>query len=143
MTGAEKLALTQRSYAAFSPLDLEAIVPLYHPECEWRMGAGRAAFGTDAFHGHDGLRQFVSAIDEVAESYAAEIDEARISRAGTLLISNTTHARSRGTHIELSSSGWQAIGFRDGLILQVVQYDGPPPGWAEATAVDLGLTADA
>jgi hypothetical protein len=133
VTPAEKLGLTQRCYAAFSPVDIEAIVPLFHPECEWRMAPGRAAFGADVFRGHAGLRELVAVIEEGAESYAAEIDEARITREGVLLLTNTTRARSRGAaHVELSSKGWQAIEFRDGLILSVGQFGGPPPGWDEA-----------
>jgi SnoaL-like domain len=135
VTPAEKLALAERSYAAFSPLDIEAIIPLFHPECEWRMAPGRAVFGTDAYRGHDGLREFVSAIDEGAESYAAEINEAKIRPTGAVLLRNTTHARSRGTHIELSSNGWHEVEFRDRLILSVAQFDGPPPGWDEATPI--------
>jgi hypothetical protein len=135
MTPAEKLTLAQRSYAAFSPLDVKAIIPLFHPECEWRMAPGRGVFGTDAYCGHDGLREFVSAIDEGAESYAAEINEARITRQGVLLLSNTTQGRSRATHIELSSRGWQEIEFRDGLISSVAQFDGPPPRWDQATPI--------
>ena len=62
MTSAEKLALTQRSYAAFGRLDSEALIPLYDPDCEWRMGSMAAAFGTEAFRGHDGRRDLVAAI---------------------------------------------------------------------------------
>ena len=133
MTPAEKLALARRAYAAFSPPDIASITLLYNPECEWRMAPGRAAFGTDAFHGHDGLRELVSFIEEAADSYAAEIDEARITREGALLLCNTTHARSSGAaQLELSSKGWQAIEFRDGLILSITQFPGPPPGWDDA-----------
>jgi SnoaL-like domain len=135
VTPAEKLALAQRFYAAFSPLDIGAIIPLFHPECGWRMAPGRAVFGTDAYRGHAGLREFVSAIDEGAESYAAEIDQAKIRSDGALLLRNTTQARSRGTHIELSSKGWQEIEFRDGLILSVAQFGEPPPGWDDATPI--------
>jgi hypothetical protein len=135
VTPAERLALAERSYAAFSPLDIEVIIQLFHPECEWRMAPGRAVFGSDAYRGHDGLREFVSAIDEGAESYAAEVDQAKIWIDGALLLRNTTRARSRGTHIELSSKGWQEIEFRDGLILSVAQFDGPPHGWDEATHI--------
>jgi hypothetical protein len=47
---AEKLALCRRSYAAFSDrLDIDAVLLLYHPECEWRMGSMGAAFGTESF----------------------------------------------------------------------------------------------
>jgi hypothetical protein len=136
VTPAEKLALAQRAYAAFSPLDINAILPLYHPECEWRMAPGREVFGTDVFRGHDGLRAFVAFIDEATETYAAQIDEARLMPEGALLVSNTTYARSSGAAgMALSSRGWQALEFRDGLILSIVQFGETPPGWAEAKPV--------
>lgn len=74
MAPAEKLALAQRSYAAFNAgLDIDALLPLYHPDCEWRMGPTAAAFGTDAFRGHDGLRAWVAALDEGFETWAIEM----------------------------------------------------------------------
>ena len=142
MTPAEKLAFAKQSYAAFSPPDIDAIISLYHPECEWRLGYIGAALGTQAFHGHDGLRALVSAIEEGFEGYAAELNEAKISRDGVLLLSGHNHARSRDTHIELAMQVSQEMDFRDDLILSVVQLDEPPPGWNEATPLDLRLTPD-
>ncbi len=53
LTPATKLALCQRSYTAFSHgPDVDALLALYHPECEWRLGSMGAAFGTEAFDGH-------------------------------------------------------------------------------------------
>lgn len=44
MTSAEKLALMKRSYAAFTDgLDIEALIQLCHPDCEWRNGPPRTA----------------------------------------------------------------------------------------------------
>ena len=136
MTAAEKLALAQRSYAAFSAgLDVEALIPLYHPECEWRVGYIGAALGTDIFRGHDGLREIASAIDEGFQSYATEIDEAKTTREGVLLLRFHIQARSRGTHIELSLQAWQQIEFSDDLILSVAQFDERPTGWDDATPI--------
>lgn len=136
MTPAEKLALAQRSYAAFSTgPDIEALIPLYHPQCEWRVGYMGAALGTDVFRGHHGLREIVAAIDEGFESYAVEIDEAKITRENALLLRFHIRARSRGTHMELSSEAWQEIESRHGVILSVAQLDEPPPGWDEATPI--------
>jgi hypothetical protein len=133
VTPAEKLALAERSYAAFSAgLDIEALIPLYHPECEWRLGHIGAALGTEAFCGHDGLRALVSAPGEGFESYAAEIDEAKITREGVLLLRGHVDTRSRGTHMELSMEIWQEIEFRNGLAFNLVQFDKPPAGWDEA-----------
>src|SRR6202030_3155696 len=111
-----KLELAQRSYAAFSAgLDIEALIPLYHPECEWHLGHIGAALGTEAFRGHDGLRALVSALGEGFESYTAEIDEAKITREGVLLLCGHLDTRSRGTQMHLSMRVWQEIEFREGL----------------------------
>lgn len=136
MTPAEKLALARRSYAAFSAgLDIESLIPLYHPQCEWRLGHIGAALGTDAFRGHDGLRALVSALGEGFEDYAAEIDEAKITSEGVLLLRGHVDTRSRGTHMELSMKMWQEIEFREGLAFNLVQFDRPPAAWDEATHV--------
>jgi ketosteroid isomerase-like protein len=137
VTPAEKLAVAQRSYAAFSAgPDIEALIPLYHPECEWRMGPMGAAFGTESFRGHDGLRAWASAIDEGLDGFAAVIDEAGITPEGVVLLRGHGNARSRGTHMELSMPAfWQQIEFRDDLIVSIVQYDESPPGWDGATPI--------
>lgn len=142
MTPAEKLALVQRGYAAFSRLDSDALIPLYHPECEWRVGSMGAAFGTEAFRGHSGLREFVTGISEGVDSYATEIVEARVTREGVLLVAFVVRAQASYTKIDFTFKAWQEIEFRDGLVLSVAHSDEPPPGWDEATPLDLGLTPD-
>jgi hypothetical protein len=135
VTPAEKLALARRSYDAFSPPDIEALIPLYHSECEWHMGPVGAALGTGVFRGHDGLRAWASELVEGFESFATRIVEARITSEGVLLVEGHNDARSRSIHMELSMSFWQEIEFRDGLVLTVVHFDQPPAGWDEATSI--------
>ncbi len=142
MTLAEKLALAQRSYAAFGRLDSEALIPLYHTECEWRMGSMGAAFGTEAFRGHSGLRELVTAISEGVDSYLPEIVEARVTREEALLVAFVARALASYTKIDFTFKAWQEIEFCDGLILSITQFDGPPPGWEDATPLDLGLAPD-
>ena len=146
MTPAEKLALVQRSYAAFNAgLDIEALIPLYDPECEWRMGWMGAAFGTESFRGHDGLRAWLSTIDEGFEDPEWEIDEAKITGDGVLLLRGHSHGRSRGTHIDLSIPAfWQEIAFRDRLLLSVVQHRRAAPwlGRSDTDHLSFGLTPD-
>jgi hypothetical protein len=137
LTPAEKLSLGQRSYAAFNAgPDIDALLPLYHPESEWRMGSMGAAFGVESFRGHDGLRAWVAAIDEGWESFAVEIDEARITGEGVVLLRSHGGGRSRGTKLELSMPRfWQRSTYRDGLIFKVEHLDEPPPEWDEATPI--------
>jgi hypothetical protein len=143
VTATEKLALCRRSYAAFGDgPDLDALLPLYHPECEWRMGWMSAAFGTEAFRGHDGLRALVAAL-EAFEDFVVEIDEAKITDDGKVLLRGHSSGRSRATNMELSTPPfWQEGTFRDGLIVRIVQDDEPPPGWDEATPLDLDLAPE-
>jgi ketosteroid isomerase-like protein len=137
LTPAEKLALGQRSYAAFNAgPDIDALLLVWHPECEWRMGPWGAVLGTESFRGHDGLRAWVAAIEEGWESMAVEVDEARITREGVVLARGHSRGRSRGTHMELSIPRfWQRSTYRDGLIFSVEQFDEPPPEWDEATPI--------
>jgi SnoaL-like domain len=137
VTPAEKLALRTTLLSAFNAgLDIEALIPLYHPDCEWRMGHIGAAAGTDAYRGHEGLRQWVAALHEGFESFTVVIDEARITTDGGLLLRNHGNGRTRGTHMDLSTpEGWQEAEFREGLCVTVVEFHQPPPAWDEATPI--------
>ena len=131
----EKLAVARRSYAAFSAgPDIDALLPLYDRECEWDMGPMGAAFRT--FRGHDGLRAWVSAIAEGFEGFQANIDEARVTHDGVLLLRSHARARGRGADVEVSLPVfWQQLEFREGRIERVAQFEEPPPGWGTATPV--------
>ena len=125
----EQLELARRSYAAFNAMDADAIVALYDPHCEFELGRVGAAVGVDAFRGHKGLREFVAAIADGVSDYWTAIDEARATADGRLL------------GMELAMESWQAIEFREGRILRVVQLEGPPEEWATATPVEQAEAA--
>jgi ketosteroid isomerase-like protein len=135
VTPAEKLALMQQGFAAWSPPDIEAMIAISHPDCEWRLGHMAAAFGTNVFRGHDGLREMVAAVEEGFDSYEAEQYESRITSDGVLLMRGEIQVRSRGTGIELSTPTFWGSWFRDGLFLITEVFGGPPPGWDEATPI--------
>ncbi len=108
-----------------------------------RISVIHSALGAEAFRGHDGLRELVAAVLEGADSWAAEIGEARIRRDGVLLIDYMNRLQTSGSiHMELTYKGWQEIEVRDGLIASVAQFEHAPPGWDGATLLSLGLTPD-
>jgi ketosteroid isomerase-like protein len=135
MTPAEMLTLTERSFAAWSPPDIQAIIALYQPDCEWRMGHMAAAFGPEVFRGHDGLREMVAAVEEGFERYDAERYETRITSDSASVTRGEIRVRSSGTGIELPTPTFWRGEFRDHLILLSEILDGPPPGWDEATPI--------
>jgi hypothetical protein len=131
----EKLAAARRSYAAFGAgPDIDALLPLYDRECEWHMGPMGAAFRS--FRGHDGLREWASALAEGFEGFQANIDEARVTGDGVLLLRAHARGRARDGGVEVSLPVfWQQMEFHEGCIKRVVQFEESPPGWGTATPV--------
>lgn len=65
-----------------------------------------------------------------------------MTREEALLVAVVARSLASYTKIDFTFKAWQEIEFRDGLILSIAQFDRPPPGWEDATPLDLGLTAD-
>lgn len=130
MTDEELVRLCQASYAAWNAGDVEALVPLYHSDCEWVVGAAQAGLGVDVFHGHQGLRDFMREVRGSFAEYRNEILEIR--RDGDRVLIRGTIAGRSPAFGEISQHQAQLGEFRDGLIFRVTQTDDPPPGWDEA-----------
>jgi ketosteroid isomerase-like protein len=137
LTPSEMLAGARRSYAAFSAgPDIDALLPLYDHECEWHMGPMGGAFGTEAFRGHDGLRAWARALAEGFEDFHVNIDEARVTGEGLLLLRGHARGRARNTGMEVSLPlFWQQMEFRRSRVRRIEQFEEPPPGWDTATPV--------
>jgi ketosteroid isomerase-like protein len=136
MSPGEKLDLARRSYAAFNAgPDADALVALYHPDCEWRMGHAGAALGTAVFSGHDGLRSFARQMGEAMNDLQLSIDEARLAPDGSLLVRAHVAGRSTVQDMELRMQVWQQAEFRDGLLHRVVQLEEPPAAWESAEPI--------
>jgi ketosteroid isomerase-like protein len=125
--------LVERSYVAFDGLDSEEILPLYTEDVEWVLGEASLAFGTEAFHGHDGLRALVTALGSIFPDWAPAIEEVREREDGAMLVIFRAGGTAQRGEVELDVLGGQIIEFRDGLICRVTQTPAPPPGWDEAT----------
>ena len=132
-----RMELVERSYAAFDGLDCDAILPLYTEDVEWVLGEASLAFGTEAYHGHDGLRALVSSLGSIFPDWSPTIEEIR-SRAedGALLVVFRAGGTAQRDEVELGVLAGQIIEFREDLICRVTQTPYPPPGWDEATEVE-------
>jgi ketosteroid isomerase-like protein len=130
VTDEERLELTRRSYAAWSEGDVEGMVALFDPECEWRLGDLSAALGTDVYRGHDGLRRFMHDMRTFFHGMRGEIDEPR-AEGERILVRSRVAGRSDAFG-EISQRQAQILEFRDGRILCITQTGDPPPGWEKA-----------
>jgi ketosteroid isomerase-like protein len=130
VTDEERLALTKRSYAAWGAGDEEAMVALFDPECEWRLGDVGAALGTEVYRGHNGLRDFMRVLRTFFEGMHGEVDEARAD-GERILIRSRVAGRSE-TFGDVSQRQAQVLEFRGDRILSITQTADPPPGWEGA-----------
>jgi SnoaL-like domain len=135
MTPEEKLDLALRSYRAFSAgPDLDALIPLYDPACEWTVG-GLAVDTPTVYYGHDGLREFAAWIAEWVSSFRVTIEEARIATDGRLMIRHRVDLTSAVMEVEISEVRWQEGDFSDRQILRVAEREEPPAGWDTAKVI--------
>src|SRR5271165_1436204 len=144
MSPEEKLDLALRSYAAFSAgPDVEALIPLYDPACEWRIGA-RALDIPAIYTGHDGLRELAGLFREWLSAFKVTIEEARVSNDGRMMIQHRMDLTSAAMGVEISSVRWQEGEFTDHQILRVVECEEPPVGWDTAEPLKaIGLEEQA
>jgi ketosteroid isomerase-like protein len=127
-----RVQLVRDSYAAFHGLDVDALLPLYDPDCEWHTGTASAALGQATYRGHDGLRALVADLREVFPDWHPRILESRLREDGALLahFNATSSGAMDGAGIDIT--GGQIVEFRNRCIVRVVQTDAEPPGWDTA-----------
>lgn len=119
----EKLTLIRKSYEAFSRNDLEALILLYTPDCEWRMSNYAGWLEKPIYASRQELAEFFNIFVEPWEDFRVEIDETvDLSGDRSFVVG---HARGRGrlsgAEVDLPPLA-QIIDFRDGQILCVDNY---------------------
>jgi ketosteroid isomerase-like protein len=136
VTRVEQLELVRRSYAAFGALDTEALIELYTTDCRWELGEWGAALGTDAVHGHEGLRAWISDIIELCDELTIGILEVRVLD-DYLLVHGTGSATFKNGIEAPFAPWWQEIRFAADRIARVKQLQSEPTGWQRAVRLPL------
>jgi limonene-1,2-epoxide hydrolase len=137
MTSEEKLRVLLAGHAAFGERDVDGVIRIYAPDCEYVVApSAEAMLGAGAV-GHEGLRAMLQVYFEAVSSLKLEILEARIDGEGVLLTRERASRVSAVVGVELSQGTWHATEFRDGLILRRTDFEEPPPGWDAAEPVAL------
>jgi ketosteroid isomerase-like protein len=128
--------LCRRSYAAWVAADLDALVELYDPACDWDVGPMAATGLGPRFRGHEGLRQMMAELTEAFDGFAPRILDLRLS-GERLLVRADAVGRSRLMSVDTATAPFgQVVEFKDRRILRVSQTYDPPPRWGEAQAVE-------
>jgi ketosteroid isomerase-like protein len=110
----ENVRLFRESIDAYNRRDIESMLEAWHPEAEWYPFTA-AVEGDDAYHGHEGLRQWWENIDATFEQVEASLDEVRDLGDAVLALGHLRARFRSGVSLDTEIS-WLAR-YRDGLAI--------------------------
>jgi ketosteroid isomerase-like protein len=96
----ENVDLVRRFLDAFNTRDVEGLTRLAAEDCEWRPF--RAQLEGIIYRGHEGIRQFLSDMDDDWEAFSIDPVEFR-DRADRVAVVGRVYARGRGSSVEIES----------------------------------------
>jgi ketosteroid isomerase-like protein len=108
----ENVESLKRAIEAYNRRDIEPLLETSDPEIEWYPFTAQVE-GDEAYHGHEGLRQWWANIDAAFEEFEASVDEVR-DLDDTVLALGHLRARFRSGVALDTEIGW-VVRFRDGL----------------------------
>lgn len=111
----------RRSYNAFGRGDLPALEGMYHPDCELDFTHYENFIGGPLYHGYEGLRHFLSDLEESWGDTHYELTELHFV-GDRAFASCHHHSRGRHTRIDVERTFSQVGDVRNGLILRVDNY---------------------
>ena len=123
----QNVAAVREGFAAFNARDVERLVALCDPDCEWLPF--RAQLEGMTYRGHSGIRQFVRDMDDDWEDFRIEPMEFH-DRDQWVAVVGCVTATGRGSGVDLDSVAGFLFEVRSGRMLRVVSYSDP----AEALA---------
>ena len=72
----ENVELFHKALEGYNRRDIEAMLEIWHPKAEWYPFTAQVE-GDDAYHGHEGLRQWWANVDATFEELEASVEEVR------------------------------------------------------------------
>ena len=88
-----------------------------HPEVEV-ITEITGAFRGEPFRGYDGVREWLTTLDEAFERWDVELNEIH-ERGDVVIVIGAVKARGRGSGVELDVPTAWVVEFRDGKVLRV------------------------
>lgn len=96
----ENVEVVRRFLDAFNARDVDVLLSLAAEDFEWRPF--RAQLEGTIYRGHDGIRQFLSDLEEDWESYRIDALEFR-DRGDRVAMIGQVNARGRGSNMEIAA----------------------------------------
>ena len=111
----ENLAVARAALEAFQRRDLEAIIPRWHEEAEWRPAISPGGLEGTTYVGHEGVRCWLAELDESWEIF--DIMDASVEAVGDrVLVLARVHARGSSSGVEIDAPLAQVWEFDQGKV---------------------------
>jgi ketosteroid isomerase-like protein len=128
----ENVEAARQVLAAVSRRDLSTLLDLSDPEIEWRSFFA-ALSETGEYHGHAGMREYMSDLNEAFEWLRPEVGD--LLDAGDLVVGvGRIYYRGRGSGVETDSPAGWVFRFRDGKLRRFRAFRDP-----DQALEDVGL----
>lgn len=111
-----------RSFEAFNARDVNELVSLSTPDCEWLPF--RAQLEGIVYRGHEGIRRFVSDIDDDWEGYQVDPLEFH-DRGDCVAVVGQVRAVGRGSSVDIDSIAGFVFELHSGRIRHVTSHSNP------------------
>jgi ketosteroid isomerase-like protein len=119
----ENVETVRRIAAAVGQRDLSVFLELTDPTVEWHTSLSVVSKG-GAYHGHEGVRQYVSDLADAFQVFEIDLDE-RLGVGDLVLAVGRVHYRGNTSGIEQEvSMGW-VFRFRAGKVLYLRAFQEP------------------
>lgn len=117
----DNLEVARQVLDAVSRQDLARLIELTDPEIEWQSFF---AIHGEAYHGHDGLRQYVRDLNDAFEDLRPHADD--LLDAGEIVLAiGSVHYRGKESGVETDSDAGWMFRFRDGKMLVFRAFSEP------------------
>jgi ketosteroid isomerase-like protein len=110
----ENVELFRKALEAYNRRDIEAILEIWHPEAEWYPFTAQVE-GDNAYHGHEGLRQWWANVEATFEEREASVEEVRDLGDAVVALGHL-RARGMGSGIEIDQVVFHLARFRHGKV---------------------------
>jgi ketosteroid isomerase-like protein len=131
----ENVELAGQVLDALARRDVSRLVDLCDPEVRWHSFFAEVTFGAGGgYHGYDGIRQYVSDLNDAWEIVRADVDDG-LGVGDIALLVGRIHYRGKASGVETASpAGWM-FKFRSGKVLRFRAFREP-----DRVLEDAGLT---
>lgn len=106
--------LVRRMFDAYNSRDVEALLAVLHPSVRIHslITEGQPA----DYHGHQGAREWFTAVSDVFDDWSSVIDEIRPVADQGAAVAFTVTVTGSASGARIDQSYWQGIRSRDGLV---------------------------